>query len=225
MEFLDAIESQMVSNRLPLAGISIAALPCADTPLVLSLHWHGFIEHEKETEAGRQFRYEPVPSSCLQVNRRWSELRDIEHDVMDVAWELGSWDLTRLEMRPCMRPCAPTQEAIECQMAFGQPHPYAEAELAPVSEVQDAEELLETAGRRGYLLWRFRPVRGGMWEEVNEDASLEPGGYRNPPCPQISCEFGDTRWLREPRRVVYQFGYFEENAKHFGCNSVLVARR
>ena len=119
MEFLDAIESQMVSNRLPLAGISIAALPCADTPLVLSLHWHGFIEHEKETEAGRQFRYESVPSSCLQVNRRWRDLRGIEHAVMDVAWELGSWDLTRLEMRPCMRPCAPTQEAIECQMAFG----------------------------------------------------------------------------------------------------------
>ena len=82
MEFLDAIESQMVSNRLPLAGISIAALPCADTPLVLSLHWHGFIEHEKETEFGRQFRYESVPSSCLQVTRRWRELqrRGMERD-------------------------------------------------------------------------------------------------------------------------------------------------
>jgi hypothetical protein len=138
MEFLDAIESQMVSNRLPLAGISIAALPCTDTPLVLSLHWHGFIEHETETELGRRFSYEAVPSSCLQVTRRWRELRDLEHAVMDVAWELGSWDLTRHEMRPCMRPGAPTQEAIECHMAFGQPHPYVEAELAPVSEVQDA---------------------------------------------------------------------------------------
>ena len=124
MEFLDAIETQMISNRLPLAGISIAALPCADTPMVLSLHWHGFIEHEEETECGPQFRYEAVPSSCLQVNRRWGELRDIEHTVMDVAWELGSWDLTRFEMRPCMRPGAPTQEAIECHLAFGQPHPY-----------------------------------------------------------------------------------------------------
>jgi hypothetical protein len=225
MEFLDAIESQMVSNRLPLAGISIAALPCTDTPLVLSLHWHGFIEHETETELGRRFSYEAVPSSCLQVTRRWRELRDLEHAVMDVAWELGSWDLTRHEMRPCMRPGAPTQEAIECHMAFGQPHPYVEAELAPVSEVQDAEDLLETAGRSGYLLWRFRPVRGGMWEEVSEDASLQPGGYRNPPCPQISCEFGDTRCLRQPRSVVYRFGYFEENAQQLGYRSALVAER
>jgi hypothetical protein len=223
MEFLDAIESQMVSNRLPLAGISIAALPCADTPLVLTLHWHGFIEHEKETELGRQFRYESVPSSCLQVTRRWRELRELENDVMDVAWELGSWDLTRNEMGPCMRPGAPTQEAVECHMAFGQPHPYVDAELAPVSEVHDAEDLLDTAGRRGYLLWRFLPVRGGMWEEVSEDASLQPGGYRNPPCPQISCDFGDTRCLRQARSVIYRFGYFAETAQQLGYRSQLVA--
>ena len=150
MEFLDAIETQMISNRLPLMGISIAALPCADTPMVLSLHWHGFIEHEEETERGPQFRYNAVPSSCLQVNRRWRELGDLEHAVMNIAWELGAWDLTRFEMRPCMRPGAPTQEAIECHMAFGQPHPYFDVELAPVSEVEDAEDLLATAGRRGY---------------------------------------------------------------------------
>jgi hypothetical protein len=223
MEFLDAIESQMVSNRLPVAGISIAALPCADTPLVLSLHWHGFIEREIETELGRQLRYESVPSSCLQVNRRWRDLRDVENAVMDVAWELGSWDLTRFEMRPCMRPAAPTQEAIECYMAFGQPHPYFDAELAPVSEVHDAEDLLDAAVRSGYLLWRFRPVRGGMWEEVSEDASLQPGGYRNPPCPQISCEFGDTRCLRQPRSVVYRFGYFAETARQLGYRGSIVA--
>ncbi|MFA5912023.1 MAG: hypothetical protein WC830_00550 [Burkholderiales bacterium] len=223
MEFLDAIESQMVSNRLPLAGISIAALPCADTPMVMSLHWHGFIEHETEAELGRQFSYEAVPTSCLQVNRRWRDLREVENAVMDVAWELGSWDLTRFEMRPCMRPAAPTQEAIECHMAFGQPHPFVDAKLAPVTEVDDAEDLLDTAGRHGYLLWRFRPVRGGMWEEVSEDASLQPGGYRNPPCPQISCEFSDTRCLRQPRSVVYRFGYFAETARQLGYRGAIVA--
>jgi hypothetical protein len=49
-------------------------------------------------------------------------------------------------------------------------------------------------------------VRGGVWEEVSDDATLQPGGYRNPPCPEISCEFGDTRWMQQPRRVVYRFG-------------------
>ena len=58
-----------------------------------------------------------------------------------------------------------------------------------------------------------RPVRGGVWGEVSEDVSLQPGGYGNPPCPQISCEFGDTRCLRQPRSVVYRFGCFGGNAR------------
>ncbi len=105
-----------------------------------------------------------------------------------------------------MRPGAPTQEAVECELAFGQPHPYFDAKLAPVSDVEDAEDMLDIAGRNAYLLWRFRPVRGGIWEEVSDAATLQPGGYRNPPCPELSRDFGATRWLRQPRRVAYRFG-------------------
>ena len=35
-----------------------------------------------------------------------------------------------------------------------------------------ADDMLATAGQRGYLMWRFRPVRGGMWNEVSDDATL-----------------------------------------------------
>ncbi|MBI2318162.1 MAG: diguanylate cyclase [Betaproteobacteria bacterium] len=206
MSFLDAIETQMICNRLPLAGVSVAAIPCADTPAVLSLHWHGFVEHRIEADSGPAFHYEAVPSSCLQVNERWRAMRELEHAVMDVAWELGAWDLTRHELRPYMRPGAPCQEAIECEMAFGRRHRYFEQAFAPVSEVQDGEEILSIAARRGYLMWRFRPVRGGMWDQFTDDATLEPGRYRNPPCPHVSRDFGDTRWMQRPRRVVYRFG-------------------
>jgi hypothetical protein len=210
MKFLDAIETQMVCNRLPLAGISVAAVPCADTPVVLSLHWHAFVEHKLIEGSGPTFHYEAVPSSCLQLNERWKMLRDLEHAVLDVAWELGAWDLTRFELRPYMRPGAPTQEAIECEMAFGQPHAGFEPAIAPVSEVPDAEDMLSVAGRRGYLMWRFRPVRGGMWEEFADDCTLERGGYRNPPCPYLSNDFGDTSWMQRHRKVVYRFGRARE---------------
>ncbi len=207
MDFLDVIESQMISNRLPLAGVSLAALPCADTPMVLSLHWHGFIEHETQTDRGRKYRYESVPSSCLQVNRRWRYAQELEFAILEVAWELGAWDLTRFEQRPYMRPGAPIQEAIEGEMAFGQPHPYFDADFAPVSDIEDAEDMLSIAGRNGYFLWRFRPVHGGLWGRDSEDATLQPGGYRNPPCPELSRDFGDTRWMQRPRREVYRFGH------------------
>ena len=44
MQLLDRIETQLVSNRLPLVGITLAAVPYANTPVVLTMHWHGFVE-------------------------------------------------------------------------------------------------------------------------------------------------------------------------------------
>jgi hypothetical protein len=210
MNFLEPIETQMICNRLPLAGISIAAVPCSDTPVVLSLHWHGFVEHKLAASSEPVFQYEAVPSSCLQFNERWKSLRELENALLDVSWELGAWDLARHELRPCMRPGAPVQEAIECEMAFGRPHAGFDASVAPVSEVPDVDDLLAVAGRQGYLVWRFRPVRGGMWGEFADDCTLERGGYRNPPCPLLSGEFADTSWMQRHRRHVYRFGRSRE---------------
>jgi hypothetical protein len=74
-----------------------------------------------------------------------------------------------------------------------------------VAEVPDGDDLIEAASRTGYLQWIFRPVRGGVWADVAEDATLEEGGYRNPPCPVLPAptRLGRTR---RPRRVVYQLG-------------------
>ena len=44
MELLDRIEDQVASTRLPLFAITLAAVPCPDTPIILTLHWHGFIK-------------------------------------------------------------------------------------------------------------------------------------------------------------------------------------
>ena len=77
-----------------------------------------------------------------------------------------------------------------------------------VAEVPDLGELIETASRSGYLQWLFRPVRGGVWAEVAEDATLEEGGYRNPPCPYLPSPTRVGRTQR-PRKVVYQFGRCE----------------
>ncbi len=43
MELLGRIEGPMSATGLPLVGITLAALPCPDTPIILTLRWHGFI--------------------------------------------------------------------------------------------------------------------------------------------------------------------------------------
>jgi len=46
MELLDRIEDQVNATRLPLFAITVAAVPCADTPVILTLHWHAFIKQK-----------------------------------------------------------------------------------------------------------------------------------------------------------------------------------
>ncbi len=206
MHLLDRIETQLVSNRLPLVAITVAAVPYANTPIVLTLHWHGFIENRlADVESAEVVSYQAVPSSALQLNERWDRIDQLENEVLDVAWELGSWDLARTEALPFVRPGAPEQESLECMSAFGAVPLAIEGQSSVVSEVPDGEDLIQAASRAGYLQWLFRPVRGGVWAEVAEDVTLQEGGYRNPPCPYLALPTRDTRF-RRARKVVYQFG-------------------
>src|SRR5262245_42221522 len=186
MDLLDRIETQLISNRLPLVAVTVAAVPYANTPVVLTLHWHGFVETRlaNVTDAN-VVAYQAVPSSALQVNEHWDRFDELENSVLDVAWELGSWDLSRIEALPFVRPGASRQESIECMNAFGVQPFGLENQSSVVAEVPDAEDLIRAAARAGYLQWVFRPVRGGVWAEIAEDLTLEQGGYRNPPCPML----------------------------------------
>ena len=197
---------------LPLVGVTVSAVPCRNTPIVLGLHWHGFVEHtltdgvEDDVKPRPTLRYEPVPSSFLQINQRWDDDSDLDYAVIEVAWELGAWNLTRLEARPFMRLGGSVSEVHQCEMAFGCPSILHDGSAPTVSEVPDADDLLEAAGRAGYRYWKFLPVRGGIWEDCKEDLTLESGGYRNPSCPTMSVQMENPASLRRHRQVVYQFG-------------------
>jgi len=206
MDLLDRIEMQLVSNRLPLVAVTVAAVPYANTPVVLTLHWHGFVETRlADVTDANVVAYQAVPSSALQLNDRWDGLDQLENDVLDVAWELGSWDLARVEALPFVRPGASEQESPECRSAFGS-HPVTIDGQPPiVAEVPDGEDLIAAASRTGYLQWTFRPVRGGVWAGTEDDVTLQEGGYRNPPCPVLPQPTRFPR-TRQPRRVVYTLG-------------------
>ena len=206
MQLLDPIENQLVANRLPLVGVTVAAVPYANTPVVLTLHWHGFVEVRlAEVTDANVVAYQPVPSSALQLNERWDGIEELENAVLDVAWQLGAWDLARTEAVPFMRAGASAQESVECLGAFGSSPVSIDGQLPIVAEVPDAAELIEAAARAGYVSWLFRPVRGGVWADTAEDETLEEGGYRNPSCPHLALPTRDARHGR-PRRVTYQLG-------------------
>jgi len=203
MQILERIQDQISATGLPLFGITLAAVPCPDTPVILTLHWHAFVREKlAEIEQAETVAFTPVPSSALQVNDRWQDLSAVDRAAMEAAWELGAWDVARAERPGCMRPGAPSSEAMECLQAFGSFPFGTNSSQAVVSEAPDLDELLQLAASRGYLLWLFRPVSGGIWGEYAEDATLSSDGRRAGPCPHRPIPPTCDR----QRKTVYRFG-------------------
>ena len=203
MNLLETITEHMSVKPLPLVAITVAAVPCPDTPVILTLHWHGFVEEKIiELEEAETVAYKPIPSSALQVNHRWSDLVMLDRAAMEAGWELGAWDVARAERTGCTRPGADSSEALECLQAFGS-FPYGFSDCPVVeAEAPDAAELVTLAARRGYLMWMFRPVYRGIWAEFADDATLRANGTRTPPCPIESVPpMGNGS-----RKTVYRFG-------------------
>jgi len=203
MELVERIEEQMEATSLPLFAITLAAVPCPDTPIILTLHWHAFVREKiADVENAQPVSFKSVPSSAPQLNARWDDLTTIDRAAMEAGWELGAWDVSRAERPSCARPGADSAEAIDCLRAFGA-FPYGmQGEQVVVAAAPDADELVNVAARHGYLMWMFRPVRGGIWMEVAEDATLRPDGTREPPCPIEPLPPRADR----ARRTVYRFG-------------------
>jgi hypothetical protein len=184
MNLLETITEHISAQPLPLFAVTVAAVPCPDTPVILTLHWHGFIEEKIiELEDAEPVAFTPFPSLALQVNHRWSDLTTLDRAAMEAGWELGAWDVARAERAGCARPGARPGEALECLQAFGS-SPYGLNDVqAVVTESPDVSDLVSLAARRGYLTWMFRPVYHGIWAQTADDATLCPNGTRTPPCP------------------------------------------
>ncbi len=203
MQIVDCIEAQMAATNLPLVGVTLAAVPCPDTPVILTLHWHGFIKEKLvDIEEAEAVSYTPIPSSALQLNERWNDLVSLDSAAMEAGWELGAWDVARAERPGCMRPGANSIEALECLQAFGA-FPFGiNGNQGVIADTPAADDLVQLAANRGYLMWMFRPVKGGIWAEYADDATLAPDGTRIAPCPLIpippACD--------GKRKTVYRFG-------------------
>ncbi|MEO8132822.1 MAG: diguanylate cyclase [Betaproteobacteria bacterium] len=205
MDVLEQIKNQMHAVNLPLYAITLTAVPCPDTPVLLMLHWHGFRKDFLfDAPEARRVAYRSVPSSALQLNERWQALETIDLAAMEAGWELGAWDVARHRRRSCMRPGADTSEALECLQAFGS-YPESMGRDVVVAEAPDSDELVKLAANVGYLTWQFRPVVGGIWAEVADDVTLNPDGSRAGPCPLLP----EPPAARPTSKTVYRFGKSE----------------
>lgn len=202
MDVFQKISGQIASVGLPLFAVTLTAVPRANTPVLLILHWHGFRRNPEEAAWPRRAPPEPVPGSTLQLNERWDELDALDGAMLDAAWQLGAWELEREERRACNTIGAAEREALECRQAFGENPLSPDSDAHLITEAPDRPDILRLGAAVGYVRWQFRPVRGGLWRPVAEDDSLAPDGGREPPCPVIPLEPVGTR----VSRVRYRLG-------------------
>lgn len=183
---LEVIRQQVEALRTPLAAVTLSTLPRKSSPLLLLLHWHGFAFDDRARpppEMHERWRKSPLPSSALQLSADWFAIEQLDQYMLDAAWALGAWQLTREERRASNTVGASGREALECRQAFGDDPLVPENENHLVDEAPDRARLLAAANALGYVRWLFRPVANGLWRNAGQDDSLLTDGSRAPPCP------------------------------------------
>lgn len=185
MEVFDKLEGQFQSMGLPVVAVSLTAVPRANTPVLLIVHWHGFARRQDMpgAQAGAPNQAAAIAGSALQLNETWHALEHLDGAMLQAAWQFGAWDLVREERRGCNTAGASGQEAHECRQAFAE-HPFdGPADDFMLAQAPDREDLMELGARVGYIRWQFRPVKNGLWAHSRADETLLPDGGRSCTCP------------------------------------------
>jgi len=183
MDVFDTIAGQIAAVRLPLFAVTLTALPRADTPVLLILHWHGFGADPGTREDGNVPARRPVPGSALQLNAGWNAIARLDQAMLDAAWQLGAWELEREERRGCNTAGASEREALECRQAFGDdPYDGAAGRLV-LAEAPDQDQMLQLGARHLPPGCHPPPCRSTRRREpAGTSTGCSPRG-RRPPCP------------------------------------------
>lgn len=181
MDIFQTLMAQMEGMKLPLYAVSMTAIPRANTPTLLMLHWHGFRKTYFPTLPEIKPQLQPVPDSALQLNSHWAQSEVLDAAVLDAAWQLGAWDVQREEHRGCNTLGASAEEALACKQAFAMFDQ--DTEIPCVTEAPDQREMLHLGAKAGFIRWLFRPVKGGIWQSTADDDTLLEDGHRELPCP------------------------------------------
>lgn len=186
MDLFDRLQEQIDTVRLPLFAVTVAAAAQVNTPLIAILHWHAFRRATPLKLPSIEIPSRPVPGSAVQLDGPWHSFEAADAMLLDAAWQLGAWDVERIEQRGCNVIGGSGAEALACRRAFGAYEEDGAPDQPLLDDDTDRVQLMQVAARRGYVRWLFRPVKGGLWRMLDDpDDTLGADGGRAPPCPVL----------------------------------------
>lgn len=206
MQVFDKLVDQVQSVGLPVVAVSLTAIPRANTPVLLMVHWHGFARPQAPRHLQPSETLQTpvsIPGSALQLSDAWMAIEHLDDAMLQAAWQFGAWDLVREERRGCNTAGATEREALECRQAFGENPFGGPTEEMMLVEAPDREDLMHLGARVGYVRWQFHPVKNGLWRDSAGDDTLQVDGSREPPCPIVARPVVGAR----PSQTRYHLGH------------------
>jgi len=209
MNIFETIAAQAAAMRLPLYAVTATRVARRGDAALLSMHWHGFLRQTPLKLPGVVLPLRSVAQSVAQLDLSGEGPGELEHALLEAAWQFGAWELERVERPGWWRLGVPATEVRDAMCAFGFIEDEEDAQAHTIADAPDRREMLREAGRRGYVRWLFRPRKYGIWSMVREDAdeTLDSSGGRTLPCPVLPRAVGGTAGGAGGARTVYRLGH------------------
>lgn len=107
---------------------------------------------------------------------------DLDAEFLSLAWELGAWDVSRIEHLPLAPGADPTEPRHGITANLGMPYDIPGGSEG--SALRDPDAWVRACARHGWITWSCRPmwmapeVRQKAW--LRKDSTLRPDGARPP---------------------------------------------
>jgi hypothetical protein len=141
--------------------------------------------------------------TAIRLDRNLASPAELEDAILAAAWEMGSWDLVRLELAPLAAGADWWDARHGIAPSFGR-NPYTICGQPLVVGEGADDEVCEAAAVGGYIKWRFLPTTSAgantRQHRRGKDATLQPNGarpgspgehraaWRHPVKPLTACE-------------------------------------
>lgn len=158
---LSTLEAQAQAMRLaryPIKVIHIAALYRAAPP-VLTITW-GMPDvwlEQPGAQKGVAASSVTRPADTCILLPDYERLHSFEADMLATAWQLGAWDVARIEKSPLANPWEAMESRHGLVADFGI-NPYLIMGQPLITGAAAPEDQIREASEQGWIVWRFVPL-------------------------------------------------------------------
>ena len=211
--------SNVINNaaKLPaLAGIYVNSVSVSSTydfenDVIMKISWTmPSLEHNLQSGLkGVAKTVMSTPADSTILIEHYDGYKNLEDQLMQSAWELGAWDISRLEKAPLPDAAEILSPSYGIAQSFGI-NPYT-IDGSPMQLGENTDlETIENAANHGYITWRFVPMATAKPERIRialtKDKTIKTNGTRDGLVGTARAKFWHPKNVGTGHEHIYQLG-------------------